>query len=295
MGGVIKGVWQDESRNQLGRVGFTLIELLVVVAILTILIAILLPSLGSARRQARQVLCMNNLRNLGMGAQLYQNSFEGALPWEGYAEGDRPIRSVGYWGEPTAWFNSMPAYAGQDSYATLLDRDIAGVAPMPHSGGKNILICPEAGEPFGNGPADLVQDGCFMMYGTDQQGNVVRNKTYWCYGFNTQLDNGVENRNSPPTYHVTVKMQQIPTPSTTILLAEKLMRADELRPAYNSNVCQSIVSWREFTTRHNGGGFLLFLDNHVSFFTRQQVLTTPSASDMNQPGSIVWNPGGVAN
>jgi prepilin-type processing-associated H-X9-DG protein len=267
---------------------------LVVITVLALIMAIMIPSLAKARRQARRIVCMTNLRGLGMAAQNYQAEFEGVLPWEGYAEGDRPIRSVGYWNEPTAWFNAMLTYAGQPSYSEMFNRDAAGQAVMPKAGGHHLLICPEAGEPYGNGPGDLVQDGYFMMYGIDPSGTPNQQKTYWCYGFNTQLDGGQENRNSPPTYHVYVRMKQIPSPQTTVLLAEKIMRADEMNPPYTSNVCQSIVSWREFTPRHDGGGDLLFLDNHVEYFSRDRVFNTPVPWDKNQPGSIVWNPAGVA-
>src|SRR3990172_9948545 len=61
----------DVHRGTLRR-AFTLIELLVVIAIIALLIAILLPSLEAARRQAKQNTCLSHIKNIGTSSRVYE-------------------------------------------------------------------------------------------------------------------------------------------------------------------------------------------------------------------------------
>ena len=114
------------------RKGFTLIELLVVIAIISLLVSILLPSLTQAKDLARTVVCLTNLKSIGLALTVYVHENEYFPPL--VANSTYPPT-----GERTlvAWFfllsEQMEGHAGYSAHTG------------PGGTGR-FLICPEAPE-----------------------------------------------------------------------------------------------------------------------------------------------------
>lgn len=98
------------------RQAFTLIELLVVCAIIGILIAMIFPIYNYILSRGRQTACMNNLRQLGAGFELYKNAWKGFYPHE-----DRDSLPKG---TPTSkgnfsWFDVLDPYLDQKNLSRV--------------------------------------------------------------------------------------------------------------------------------------------------------------------------------
>jgi prepilin-type N-terminal cleavage/methylation domain-containing protein len=73
------------------RRAFTLIELLVVLAIISLLIAMVMPTLGSARRNAERTTCAAHLRDVGVALRSYLDSNNDKLPYASFMPSVTPI------------------------------------------------------------------------------------------------------------------------------------------------------------------------------------------------------------
>ncbi len=106
-------------QSETGR-GFTLIELLVVISIIVLLMALLLPALQRAKKQAQAVVCQGRLRQGGVGLMTFLASDEGRPP------GDAIVADKGI-----QYTNALRFF----------------VAHPPYRESPNLALCPSATEP----------------------------------------------------------------------------------------------------------------------------------------------------
>jgi prepilin-type N-terminal cleavage/methylation domain-containing protein/prepilin-type processing-associated H-X9-DG protein len=106
--------------------GFTLIELLVVISIIALLVGILLPALGAARKSARRTKCLSQENQISVALYNHMVDNDGMLP-----------RAVWQIAE-ISWDDGLVGYDSRS--LTQAQRNTVGVEKT--EGAANIYLCP---------------------------------------------------------------------------------------------------------------------------------------------------------
>jgi type II secretory pathway pseudopilin PulG len=93
---LVEWVPAKRSARRRGDPGFTLLDVLVALGVITLLIAILTPTLGKVQETSRRVVCSSNLRQFGLGLQMYADDWRGQVPPSAFlnANGEDPAEMM---------------------------------------------------------------------------------------------------------------------------------------------------------------------------------------------------------
>jgi len=220
--------------------GFTLIELLVVMAILSILMALLLPAIQSAKEKAKQGKCIANMKQLAIAMHTYASEFEGHLPRTAPAGRNHPSDWV--------WGGNVVAHPQQAEACRRIEIESGVLWTYMYPGverhqkkpeewysrpDKNAYLCPAAGP--------------------------VERKRGLSYSMNWTLDYDQFAGNTEEG----VLLPKIKNTSRCVLMVDE---GSELNDGY-----YDASDFPNQGNLHSGGGNLAFCDGHVGWFPVDEI------------------------
>ncbi len=227
--------------------GFTLAELLTVVAVVALLMGLLLPSVQSARAQARSVVCLSNLRQMSVAAQVYVEAGSGRYPVAYWFDLRDPVRPVAL-----NW-----------DYKTTIDWPAGGTVSI------------ESGLLWGGQAADRIQQ-CPAFGGPSNAVAANTSEPHTGYNYNTSfIGHGQAETIPDPATAVSVRR-----PSACALFgdgefrggANKFMRAPWPNPG-DVGFMGRFAGTQGY--RHRGRTHVAFCDGHATGWEERHTATSP--------------------
>ena len=218
-------------KESLGLTGFTLIELLVVIAIIALLMGILVPVLRKVREQGKDVVCRNNLHQIGMGANFYAAQYDMYIP-----------RSAEWGGNIKPWFQLFMPFLAQKA----VNDDYRNV---------EIFRCPSY--------PDKEQTVCYVVNGWRSEGSdkwVGRSKLTDCHrpAFTIYLADNEDG----PWRTIIKKVSDRDVTRCDVFRPEHLPSSDSQGITGGRRVARA---------RHKNGCNVLFLDWHVEWMAAEDM------------------------
>jgi prepilin-type N-terminal cleavage/methylation domain-containing protein/prepilin-type processing-associated H-X9-DG protein len=250
---------------------FTLIELLVVIAIIAILAAMLLPALNAAKKKAYQARCMSNLKQMGLGMNIYVDDFNDISP------GCASVNQYGFSLED--WIYWLPTSVSGVAKATLINSPIARGIPGVSS---NLFRCP--------------MDQYDAERNSVNTGLTFGGAYGFSYSFNSYNPNGpngttsvgmasIHDVNVNPRLWYPYRLSLVKNPSNKIMFAEDQTSAmDSMKPSGECSISTTDNSLAKpindgryanspgdkvLTSRHGKKADVTFGDGHVEAVTWQ--------------------------
>jgi prepilin-type N-terminal cleavage/methylation domain-containing protein/prepilin-type processing-associated H-X9-DG protein len=245
---------------------FTLIELLVVIAIIAILAAILFPVFARARENARRASCMSNLKQIGLGAVMYRQDYDGHFPQAYPKESGNPITDTDK-SMPSGVFTTyIAAYGHYRSWMDLI---------YPYVRSTQIFVCPSA-----------TSDLTYPSYGYNQAFSGIGSN---CYYFDSP--------DAPGCYNQSLNESAVTRPSEVIMFMDN-NRQYSLTTAPN-NMNEALNPGSTKVTPHLDGGNRAYVDGHVKWLTAAKIYhlytDTTACNPKNPTVSTSSNSSGYIN
>ncbi len=260
----IEGISRMRERRRL-KPGFTLIELLVVIAIIALLMGVLLPALGRARKLAQRTVCLTNVRRLALSIRIYADSYDGKLP---------PDR-----------LRKATAYIEVGPYKRYMPRWIWFL-----NEGMGFVINPHQYETEEEFNTALEMDNDYYMCPSLKHYEFARNIRNGAYGYNFQyLGNTRANPAGTGYANYPVRLSQIKAPAQTVVFCDsrganiphglhaylvdppKMALSKGARHFAPKNPLLGPLKYSPADARHAGTANVAFLDGHAASITYREL------------------------